>query len=667
MRRFMALLYIKVIYSQGENAGQYIFLIYGWLCHYLNHWADAKNQPEKDRVILCCCACNRPKGKLSSFARTWPEYRCRPGSENACAWPQSENLRALVAECHSWMKFLLENKGMSKQRAEIKITQTGIGGILKLHNLRVPSHQRDYSWSEKEVTKLFQDLAKAISDDEAEYFLGTIVTIPDEAGRLEVIDGQQRLATITILLWQIARYLTGKDDFIAKSVDGFLTYPDRAERATLPKLKLNLVDNDFFRRMLAGESPEATRISHRLLAASFTEAAARVISIVAGFGEKDHGDILNKWITFIEDRAEVILLQIPSGANAYKMFETLNDRGLKTTQADLVKNYLFGEAENRLDEAQDSWSMMRAILESLQEDEDVTVTFLRHALIAIQGRTREDQVYEAVQRSAKRATGAITFLRQIETLSNLYSATFTRDHEKWNAYPDGMKLAIQTVNFFNIHPFRPVLLAIAAKFAPKETVEAYEAFISLGVRLIIASSTRSGSIEETLSDTANNVFTGKIKTVAQLKKALSAIVPTDEKFRQEFEVATVSKAPFARYYLRSLERVAKEEPTPWFKINEDKEIINLEHILPHKPENNWPQFTAEEAVLYYKRLGNMALHSKKINSDLKSAKFSDKRSTYNDCPYELTRQIATVTNWTVNMICDRQKKMADLALLAWPW
>ena len=73
----------------------------------------------------------------------------------------------------------------------------------------------------------------------------------------------------------------------------------------------------------------------------------------------------------------VVLLRVPSGANAYKMFETLNDRGLRTSQADLIKNYLFGRADDRIQEVQGRWSYKRGTLESLEE-ENITVVFLRH-------------------------------------------------------------------------------------------------------------------------------------------------------------------------------------------------------------------------------------------------------------------------------------------------
>ncbi len=560
---------------------------------------------------------------------------------------------------------------MRTQKPPIKVDQVGIGKLLKDFTLTVPSHQRDYSWTDLEVKTLLQDLAKAISDNESVYFLGTIVTIPGSSGRLEVIDGQQRLATITILLCQIRRYLSGKDAIIAEDVKSFLYHTDRNQRAIVPRFRLNNSDNDFFGTMLSDEQHTTliapTIKSHKLITAAFKGISQYIQTIVAGFDVKVHGDILNKWINFVEFGADVILLQVPSGGNAYKMFETLNDRGLKTTQADLVKNFLFSQAGDRLPEAEHAWSSMRGALESLQEEEkeDITVTFFRHALMAIQGFLRKGEVYEVVQRNAKGAQSAVAFLKKAENLSASYVATFYRDHEKWSGYPDVIRPAILTLNFFDIHPFRPLLLSITDKFQPKESVRAFELLISLGVRLLIASSTRSGSVEETLAKAAHRVFTGDITNTSDIKKELNEIIPSDERFRQAFEIATVSSGPLARYYLRTLEKVAKGESSPLFIVNDDKEVINLEHILPRKPEGNWPQFTAEEADSYWKRIGNMVLLHHKTNSDLKSAGWLQKRPHFRDHDYELTAQVAALTEWNVDAICRRQADLAKVALKAW--
>jgi Protein of unknown function DUF262/Protein of unknown function (DUF1524) len=562
---------------------------------------------------------------------------------------------------------------MPESRGQIGFQQIGLGGILRQYRLAVPPNQREYSWTDKEVTTLFQDFARSISDVDAEYFLGTIVTIPKTPDLLEITDGQQRLATTAILLAQIRNYLKrkGNEDLIAESItNAFLTDIDRERRERVAKLQLNLDDNDYFRSLIAADSPHSTprpsRMSHYLIWDAFRKANAQITKILSGFDAKDHGDILNKWISFIEHSAQVILLKVSNEANAYKMFETLNDRGLRTSQSDLVKNYLFGQSASRLAEAQQKWALMRGALESLDE-EDITVTFLRHALIAVRGFIREQEVYESVQVQARGAQISVAFLGTLETLAQTYAAIFNPEHEKWNSHPDALRRAIQTLNLLNIHPMRPLMLAVAEKFLGQEAAEAYRTLITLGVRLLIASSTRSGSVEQPLAASANEVFTGTLVDAASLKKRLSGIIPADEQFRQAFEVASVSKASLGRYYLRSLEMTVKGEPTPWFIPNDDRQAINLEHVLPIKPDASWmTTFDNETADAHVKRLGNLALLIAKANSDLKSSSFNDKKEIYKTAPYELTSQIATADDWTPAKIIERQKGLAQLAVKTWP-
>src|ERR1700726_1143698 len=94
---------------------------------------------------------------------------------------------------------------MAEARSQIAFEELGLGSLLQRYRLRVPLHQREYAWKEREVTDLLQDYALAISQG-TPHFLGTIVTIPREEGALEVVDGQQRLATTAILLAAIRDY-----------------------------------------------------------------------------------------------------------------------------------------------------------------------------------------------------------------------------------------------------------------------------------------------------------------------------------------------------------------------------------------------------------------------------------------------------------------------------
>jgi uncharacterized protein with ParB-like and HNH nuclease domain len=139
------------------------------------------------------------------------------------------------------------------ESSEIGFAQLGIASILKYNRLAVPPNQREYAWTTKEVRTLLQDFSKAITNSElGAYFLGTIVTIPKTDGLLEVVDCQQRLATVAIILAEIRNYLKNIEPIIAESVENeCLTVIDRSGRARIPRLKLNLDDNEFFRAMLS--------------------------------------------------------------------------------------------------------------------------------------------------------------------------------------------------------------------------------------------------------------------------------------------------------------------------------------------------------------------------------------------------------------------------------
>lgn len=148
--------------------------------------------------------------------------------------------------------------------------------------------------------------------------------------------------------------------------------------------------------------------------------------------------------------------------------------------------------------------------------------------------------------------------------------------------------------------------------------------------------------------------------------ALGSITPSDVEFKEAFEICKVSNPKIARYYLRSLEMAANKESEPWFTPLNDRSVINLEHVLPKRPEGKWPQFTQDEAENYVNRLGNQALLRAGDNANLRNAAFSEKKKVYAESPYILTNQIAEADDWTLSMIGDRQKELAVLSIEVWP-
>jgi hypothetical protein len=113
---------------------------------------------------------------------------------------------------------------------------------------------------------------------------------------------------------------------------------------------------------------------------------------------------------------------------------------------------------------------------------------------------------------------------------------------------------------------------------------------------------------------------------------------------------------------REAARVEQPELVP----NPDPSALTLEHILPEHPDAGaWPQFTADAAKGYAKRLGNMLLLTQRVNSKIKSGPFSVKRGVYEKSELLLTKSVAASTNWNKEAIDKRQKHLADLAVRAW--
>jgi hypothetical protein len=136
----------------------------------------------------------------------------------------------------------------------IEIKQEGLGHALSDNTLRVPVYQRSYMWEDENVTTLFGDLANAIADNSPDYFLGSVVVTKGSNGSPEVVDGQQRLATITIFIAAIRDYFLAQNEKeLADDIEReYLMTRGLRTREITPNLHLNEYDHDyFFKRVLS--------------------------------------------------------------------------------------------------------------------------------------------------------------------------------------------------------------------------------------------------------------------------------------------------------------------------------------------------------------------------------------------------------------------------------
>jgi uncharacterized protein with ParB-like and HNH nuclease domain len=159
------------------------------------------------------------------------------GQQQRRALSMARSLKTSTDSASRKENFTMANTAGAEQ---IEITPETIGHVLKDNELAVPVHQRSYKWEKEQIQDLFQDLAGAIKDNLAEYFLGSIVVVKAD-GRLEVNDGQQRLATSLILLAAIRDYFaTHNDSKTANAIESdFILTTHRRTGDQIPKLTLN--------------------------------------------------------------------------------------------------------------------------------------------------------------------------------------------------------------------------------------------------------------------------------------------------------------------------------------------------------------------------------------------------------------------------------------------
>lgn len=563
---------------------------------------------------------------------------------------------------------------MEKTVEGIQIYLDGIGHLVQDSKLQAPIYQRSYAWTDKNVTQLFKDLGTAIAEGEREYFLGSIVLIGETADRPRVVDGQQRLATITILLAAIRDYFQAKGDAARadKIESDYLLETDLRTQEQTPKLKLNETDNDFFHKRILtrlnnpGRKEKPTKESFDRIAKAAELAKDHVRAIATA--TSDPTSRLIDWLEFMSKKACVIRIQVPDDANAYRIFETLNDRGLKLALSDLLKNYLFHRADDRITEAQKSWVAMASILEAAQ-DEELIVDFIRHRWSSEHGLTREKVLYDKIKERITSKQAAIDFANKLSSTAKTYAAIINTDHELWVKYGSDTKSYMATLNLMGMTQIRPLLLAILETFTPGEIKKSMRLFVSWAVRFLVAGGVGGGTLESHYSDRAAEVTSGKIKKASDLVKAMKAAVPADGEFQAKFATVTVSKVGLARYYLRVLERLESGEKEPELVPNPNEEEINLEHILPQNLTDDWEHFDAETARSYVKRIGNLALMKKTGNDEVGNENFATKAKIYSKSELRLTKKIPIYGingKWTKESIENRQRTLAEIAVKAWP-
>jgi len=355
---------------------------------------------------------------------------------------------------------------------------------------------------------------------------------------------------------------------------------------------------------------------------------------------------------------------VPDEVSAYVIFETLNDRGLTLATTDLIKNYLFGRSSQKIDEVQQRWITMTSTI-AAAKDEEAIMDYVRHQWSANNGLTREKVLFTDIRAKIKNPNAALTYATRLASDARVYAAMLNTELEFWNNYGATAKQHMQAIELIGVDRMRPLVLATLSKFTISQAKKALEIFVAWSVRFLV-SSTNWGTLEKQFSEKATQISKGTITDAATLRTAMKPYVPMDSAFEIDFGTTSVSNG-LSRYLLHVLERSKAGIKQPELVANSNPDEVSLEHILPKNPApGTWTDFDPETTSVWARKLGNLCLLKSDENGAASNAEFAAKKPSYAQSNLKLTKELNAYAKWDSKSIQARQKKLAAMAVKAWP-
>lgn len=538
----------------------------------------------------------------------------------------------------------------------------------------VPKFQRDYAWTESEWDELWADiLAVHDAPADANHYLGALVLQPGERGDSRIIDGQQRLVTLSLLALAVIKRIDELSQDNVETDDNrerarllrerFVSTRDSASLQHHSRLTLNDRDDAFYQLYLVqGRSPgrpKALSGSNQRLFQATTYFAARLAALFPA-GTSGH-DLARFLEDTVAHRLRFIEIVVDNDETAFTVFETLNARGVALGTADLLKNYVFSVAARGgaadLGLAQQWWEQLVELVPL-----DQMSKFLFHKLATTVPELREKRVFTEVKRIVPKVQSVFDFLPAIKDAAEIYAALDDPGAALWSEWPEARR-HVRVLEWLRVEQVRPVILAALPRFSdrPDRVARLLSNLVVVSLRASLVH-LNTGDLQRVYHSTARQIERNELKSPLAIARAMAAVTPDDATFHAAFaQLALDPKGPrkhLVRYLLSELEVSLGGHPVDF------DGGVTIEHILPENPGAAWDAFSAEAHVRNYRRLGNLTPLEYQLNKALGNAEYGRKREVYATSTFAMTRDL-TVEDWSPETIRARQERMADRAVTIW--
>lgn len=541
----------------------------------------------------------------------------------------------------------------------------------------IPVFQRNYDWRIKDCDRLFDDIVELAKDKEhadRKHFIGAFVCkfnkfVDTSFNQFVLIDGQQRLTSITLILKAlydyIAKFGNKYDELRAEIKETYLINKFAKDQNLRLKLKPNQLDNDNFNKLMDDEEIDQNSTIGRNYYEFYKKLENMDVSI---------DDFYNAI-----QRLEGVAVYLDENDNPQVIFESLNSTGLELTDVDLIRNYLLMncKATQQDDFYKKYW------LKIENELGEFFLQFIKDYLTLKNGivtSSSKNYVYTAFQKFYRSNNyDKEEFLKEFCRLSKIYNRLF-----KPTADSPALKEALMDYSSLDIKTSYPFVFGLLIDNEPNEKgiknisdenlIKILRLLESYLVRRNVCNLS-GGGLSQVMASLYNNMrkkFGDKFykDPVSKVSMALvgissKAYFPKNEEFIREFKTRDMYHNKNVFYILKKMELNHQEKEVI------DFDSLTIEHVMPQTLSNEWVKYLNREDWMefhnnYVNRIGNLTLTA--YNSEMSNKLYEEKKEHTDFSRLVLNTYFKDKNNWKCENDIDlRANELSDIAIAIWPY
>lgn len=545
--------------------------------------------------------------------------------------------------------------------------------------LQVPYFQRSYTWEKDLIQELWDDIQTGIlNETNSEHFMGTFIfSDPEEDGSKNngpikelIIDGQQRITTLTILLRAMYDNLTPNSNLAGHILSYIIG--GRYSNNQFKRLILGEDVFEFFEKYIQNENPNTFRQQRR----GKKRVEKRIVQAYQFFfneikqeakrQNKKPAKFIEYLFIRLKEKLVAVRIKVDQDTDAYAIFETINSKKVELSVSELLKNYLFLQSqkisESVLLDTRKEWN---EIIENLShnEEEIEPSQLIRHYWISNIDSVTEKNLYRAIKTHYGNDRDKLKkFISQLSHESFLYAklvGAFKADSDE--TIDDHSVKLLEQIKILRIKQCYPLLLsALSIKLPKGQFKELLKAVIRVSI-LRGLTDRNPNELEDTYAKGARELRKKGSNITPNIIKEINQSIPKEKEIKEYIQENEISEQ-LARFILTQYElNLRNQDETELGKLS-------LEHILPQSPSNldsDW-DMTTEEHRAHVGKLGNLVLLGKRLNQEASNKSFSNKIIILKESEIKSTSKLANeYKKWGKKEINNRTSELLNFVLENW--